>query len=232
MSDNNTIEIEDNTVAEAERIRKMLLGGSIETDDEDVLDENEDYSEIDAESLDAMLDEIDLIGEIKTEKKARKSKKIPIAGIEDRKKAEAALEVLELRPEFEKMNKSSRLRVTFNGHEIHYKDTLYPVPKRDVEYNIELITTPKVARDIAYELSGGDEEEVKKAGSGEVRYFKVVTYDSVLFKLKEIGYVKVYVKNGKLENKCFVKSILVHNNTNKAKVEKDIKRQADVIIGK
>lgn len=165
-------------------------------------------------------DDIDIEIEIE-EKPKRKGKK---KASEDK-----PVVVQHLVPELEqfgKLNKDLKLSVSYNEHDIHYKEQLWNIPSRVIEYNIEIVKNTKVAKDIADIFSHGSAEERKKAESGVVRYFRVINYEeNVPHKIKEIAYIKVVADNGKFRTQLYVKSkLLKDNNANPERVKSSINK--------
>lgn len=126
---------------------------------------------------------------------------------------------------YSKLPKNHKIKVNYDDHDIHYKDQFWGIPSRDVEYNVELITNPKLNRDAAELLSNGNINEMEGAYKGHVRYYKVVTYDSIPSHLKEIGYIRVIWTKGKMYADSFVNEPLLtrcHANAELVKKSLDI----------
>ena len=128
--------------------------------------------------------------------------------------------------QFSKLNKNLKLNITYGEHDIPYKEQLWPIPARVIEYNIELVKNIKNAKDIADKFGKGSEEERQKAADGIVRYFRVVNYEeNVSHKIREVAYIKVTEDNGKFRTQLFVKSsVLKENNANPEKVKNNINK--------
>ena len=123
---------------------------------------------------------------------------------------------------YSRLKHSLPLMVSYHEHDIHYKDQFWNIPQRSVRYEIELVKAPRVARDIAMMITKS-EVEVAKADEGLVRYYKVVSYESILHKIKEIAYVRVEYKNGKFITNTFIKSkLLKESNANPEKVKANL----------
>lgn len=169
--------------------------------------------------------------EIEIEDETPKTKKRGTKKVEEKhvyKKPEVPM-----RPEFEKINKCGKINVTFGEHDIHYKEQYWGIPTRIVEYNVELVTHPKLAVDCSNILNNKSEAEAAKASSGEVRYFKVITYDNVLAKAKEIGYIKVMSDKGKLKHRILInKAQLKELHINADKLMKNIQNEIRQMLNK
>ena len=132
---------------------------------------------------------------------------------------------IEDREEFAKLKKQIDMHINFNEHDIHYKEQYWGIPERTVLYHLELVKLPKVAQDISNLMNDNSLEEREKADKGLVRYYKVVTYENVVSKIREIGYVKVENKNGRMS--CTIKVLgttLKQCNANPDRVKKTISR--------
>ena len=182
---------------------------------------------IDLEQLQAEASEdddfdIEIIDETPKKKGRAKAKK------EEKPKKREEVPMLE---KFSRL-KSSTMNVTFNQHDIPYKEQLWPIPPRTVEYQVELVKSPKISYDIAQMFVGKSDVEKEKAYSGNVRYFKVVTYESVLIPLVTIGYIRVTANDkGHMSFKIKVeKEALKNGNANPDKVEKNIESAMKSII--
>ena len=151
-----------------------------------------------------------------------------------KKKEEAPIikeRVIEMRPEFERLRKDLTMNVIFNQHDIHYKEQFWPIPVVDRTYNVELVKIPKQARDIAEMLSKADTREMERAYKGLVRYFKLVCYGTVPYRARELGYIRVSVKDGKLISQAFpLLKVAAANNISVEKLKKDINKKAIEVI--
>ena len=128
--------------------------------------------------------------------------------------------------------KNGRINVKFNQHDIHYKDQLWDIPPRTVEYQIELVKIPKIAADISQKFytksikvfDKANAGAAAKARAGEVRYYAVRTYESVLSSLVTIAYAKVNTNDkGNFEHRlCIEKEALSKSNANVNKFTKSL----------
>ena len=125
---------------------------------------------------------------------------------------------------YSKLKPSVSMMVSYHEHDIHYKDQFWNIPQRSVKYEVELVRNPKIAKDIALMVTKS-ESEVTRAAEGQVRYYKVVSYESILHKIKEIAYVRVEYKNGKFITDTFVKAkLLKESNANPDKVRSNLEK--------
>jgi len=149
--------------------------------------------------------EFEVEDEPKKEKKTRAKKE----------KVYHAPRTIEDRPEFNRLKVRKKVGVLFGEHSIRYKDQSWPIPSRVVEYETELIKSPKIAQNVADMFSHEDESERLKADNGETRYIKLVSYsESVSFRVKEVGYAKVWNNNGSLKYKILLNKELKNNHIN------------------
>lgn len=192
----------------AMKIQAMLQGISFE----DLLEANMLAEDDDDDDI-----EIEIEDEEKPKRKSRKkeSKSTPVA--------QHFVPELE---QFAKLNRGLKLNVNYNEHDIHYKEQLWNIPTRTIEYEIELVRNIKIAKDMANIFNHGSDEERKKAEEGIVRYFKVINHEeNVYHKIREIAYIKVVEDNGKFRTQLYVKSkLLKENNANPEKVKNNINK--------
>lgn len=181
-----------------------LLGMSAETEEDEV---------------DAMLDEAADEIESKPKKKTAKPKATKV-------EAPKVADKIVIKPEFSKFIDSVEVNVTFNYHEIPYKEQLWPVPSRVVAYEVELVTQPMVAKNISDEVNNKSEDEAKKAYDGDTMYYRIVTYENVKSDVRVIGYIKLFVdgtskvKTRLVTNKSWMKKV----NINIDKFTKEIQK--------
>lgn len=132
---------------------------------------------------------------------------------------------------FKQIKNNMEVEITYNEHDIHYKEQLWGIPERKVKYVIKPAVLIKSAKDISNIMNHNSEEERKKAEEGLVRYYSVVTYENVLHKLYEIGYVRIRCEENKLKATVLVKSqLLKDNNANPDKVRKQIVRKVQQMM--
>ena len=134
---------------------------------------------------------------------------------------------IEMKPAFEKLAKGGKLNVTYNGHDIHYKEQLWGIDTRIVEYQIELVNIQKVARDCVEKFHGNSAEFKEKANNGDVRYMKVICYlDNIPYRAREIAWIEIVSVNNKLKSKVHIDKVqLKQNNINPEKLEKSISKE-------
>lgn len=126
---------------------------------------------------------------------------------------------------YKDLPKHGDINITFKEHDIPYKEQLWGIPDRTVQYEIELVTSPKIAKDISDLMNNKSEEQNKLAEEGKVRYYRIVTYENVLSKLRIIGYVKVYKSKYGMKHKTMLyKSLLESHRVNYDKLNKNIKK--------
>lgn len=197
-----------------------LLGMSADTEEDDEMDT----------MLDEAANEMEKKPKKKTSKpddkenKPKKKRISPNDIMEERpKKVE---DKITIKPEFSKFKESDEVNVTFNYHEIPYKEQLWPVPSRVVVYEVELVTKPMVAKNISYEVNGKSEDEANKAYNGDTMYYRIVTYENVKSDVRIIGYIKLFtdgsnkVKSRLVTNKSWMKKV----NINIDKFAKEIQK--------
>jgi hypothetical protein len=134
---------------------------------------------------------------------------------------------IEMRPEYEKLKAGGKINITYGGHDIHYKDQLWGIETRVVEYQIELVNIQKVARDCVEKFHGNSAEFKEKASNGEIRYMKVACYlDNIPYRAREVALVEVAYVNGKLKSKLHIDKVqLKQNNINPDKVTDSINKE-------
>ena len=127
---------------------------------------------------------------------------------------------------FKRVNRDLHMNVTYDKHDIPYKEQFWPVPERTVEYHLEMINMPKKAKDISDLMNKGSAEERKLAEDGKVRYMMLVNHDeNVSHKIREIAYVRVAENNGKLTSSMIVNSRCIkESHGNPERVKKNLKR--------
>jgi len=103
-------------------------------------------------------------------------------------------------PEFVNLPKDMTVTVNFKEHDIPYKDQLWGIPRRTVEYIVELIKYQMGAARAAREFRGcKDDTDEKDAKTGKVRYYRVVSYlENLPFRDRYIAYIRVINKNNKI----------------------------------
>lgn len=125
---------------------------------------------------------------------------------------------------FENLPKSLKLPVLFFGHDIHYKEQLWGIPKRTVIYNIELMDNPKLCVDVCKKFKDTP-EDIQRAREGKARYYRIVTFESVVSQVTTIGWVKVALnKDGKFISSTSLMSKLKEYSINSENLKKDIQK--------
>ena len=125
---------------------------------------------------------------------------------------------------FENLPKSLKLPVLFYGHDIHYKEQLWGIPKTTVVYNIELLDNPKLCVDTCKKFKDTP-EDIQRAKEGKARYYRVVTFESVVGQVATIAWVKVSLnKDGKLFSSVSIMNRLKEFSINPETLRKDIQK--------
>lgn len=145
-----------------------------------------------------------------------------------KKKAEtpkASIYIPEM-PEFASLNRDVKMNVTFKQHDIPYKEQLWGIDSRMVPYMLEVVKMPKVAKDISDIMNHNSAYERALAADGAVRYIKVVTYEVVPYRARELAFVRVASNpQGKLSTKTYIlKDTLKENNVDIDLFEKRLEK--------
>lgn len=197
----------------SQMLMKSQSGASEETSAE-----QERQAEIDdmMAALDGLTIE-DLAEKKKTKKGGRRKKKAETP--------KASIYIPEM-PEFASLNRDVKMNVTFKQHDIPYKEQLWGIDSRSVPYLLEIVKMPKVAKDISDIMNNNSASERALAAEGNVRYIKVVTYEVVPYRARELAFVRVASNpQGKLTTKTYVnKNVLKENNVDVDLFEKRLKK--------
>lgn len=143
----------------------------------------------------------------KSRKKAKK--------VEESKKIETI-------PEDYRFGKRAEITVHLVEHEIHYKEQHWPIPARDIIYYVDRMDMTTAVVNLAKDLYKDKmtKEYEEKVRAGLVRFYKIVTYNTVPSRITTLGYVEV------LENGSF-NSWMNTTNGNKEHVDmKDAVKKA------
>lgn len=135
--------------------------------------------------------------------------------------------------QYKDVKKDVKINVTQTVHDIKYKEQFWNIPSRQIEYNLEMITNPKLAKDAAKQFNGDSEEALNKAVSGEERYLIIRTnVESVPYRSRELGYIMLRVENGKIKvkHKLF-KEKLKDQNINVDNVIKALQKVMPSLLG-
>lgn len=119
---------------------------------------------------------------------------------------------------FAKLAERSEVNIRFNEHSIHYKEQDWPIPERTVVYNIKLIKSRGMAKNISEKIYGPGAEENGDAFAGITRYYEVLTYENVNNDAKTLAYVQVLSNDGKPAFRILWANEIVK----KYKVDKDL----------
>lgn len=197
----------------SQMLMKSQSGASEETSAE-----QERQAEIDdmMAALDGLTIE-DLTEKKKTKKGGRRKKKAETP--------KASIYITE-KPEFASLNRDVKMNVTFKQHDIPYKEQLWGIDSRSVPYLLEIVKMPKVAKDISDVMNNHSASERALAAEGNVRYIKVVTYEVVPYRARELAFVRVASNpQGKLTTKTYVdKDVLKENNVDVDLFEKRLEK--------
>ena len=197
----------------SQMLMKSQSGASEETSAE-----QERQAEIDdmMAALDGLTIE-DLAEKKKTKKGGRRKKKAETP--------KASIYITE-KPEFASLNRDVKMNVTFKQHDIPYKEQLWGIDSRSVPYLLEIVKMPKVAKDISDIMNNNSASERALAAKGNVRYIKVVTYEVVPYRARELAFVRVASNpQGKLTTKTYVnKNVLKENNVDVDLFEKRLEK--------
>lgn len=130
------------------------------------------------------------------------------------------------KPEFASLNRDVKMNVTFKQHDIPYKEQLWGIDSRMVPYLLEVVKMPKVAKDISDIMNNNSASERALATEGDVRYIKVVTYEVVPYRARELAFVRVASNpQGRLSTKTYVnKDVLKENNVDVDLFEKRLEK--------
>ena len=102
-----------------------------------------------------------------------------------------------------------------------------------ITYNLEVVSNQKNAKDIAALFKRNTAQDVQDAETGEVRYIKIVSYENIPYRSREIGYIMVTENNGILSGYTLLKSKqMKENNINSDRVKKQINKVMNSLLGK
>lgn len=173
--------------------------------------------------------DVEVIDIDKTQKKSKpKTKSAPKENVEPRQILVPELE------KFSKLNRNVKINVQQSNHEIHYKEQIWNIPSRTIEYKLEVVTNQKISKDIAMIFKDNTPEALKMAEDGEVRYIKIVSYENIPYRSREIGYIKVFCDDrGGLKTKAiFRNTAMKENNINADKVKRSVEKVRDQLLGR
>lgn len=134
---------------------------------------------------------------------------------------------------FSQLKRDKTIEVQQVQHDIHYKEQIWGIPSRMITYNLEVVSNQKNAKDIAALFKRNTAQDVQDAETGEVRYIKIVSYENIPYRSREIGYIMVTENNGVLSGYTLLKSKqMKENNINSDKVKKQINKAMNSLLGK
>lgn len=134
---------------------------------------------------------------------------------------------------FAELKKATKLQVEFKAHSIPYKEQEWPIPRRDVIYDMNLVSSKNKARAIVRSIYNG--EKVQKmyqmAEDGMVRYYEIVIpfTTAVPNDVRSLGYVEVG-SNKKFRVFLINKKILEKNFINYDTVMSDVGKTIKEIV--
>lgn len=135
------------------------------------------------------------------------------------------MDLIEMKDEFSKLPVKIEFEVYFKKHDIHYKDQFWGINERTVPYVLELIKQPKPAKDASDFINGDSYEKRVRAAEGDDRYYKVVSYANIPYKVSSLGYIKVTFKDGELKSVTKLKMAEIKEcNADPEAVKKDVVR--------
>lgn len=139
-------------------------------------------------------------------------------------------------PDLEKFSKLRRditIEVQQVSHDIHYKEQIWGIPSRMITYNLEVISNQKNAKDIAIMFKNDTAQDMKNAETGEVRYIRVVSYENIPYRSREIAYIRVTENNGVLYGHIILKKKqMKENNIDSEKVKKQLNKVMGELLSK
>lgn len=134
---------------------------------------------------------------------------------------------------FSQLKRDKTIEVQQVQHDIHYKEQIWGIPSRMITYNLEVVSNQKNAKDIAALFKRNTAQDVQDAETGEVRYIKIVSYENIPYRSREIGYIMVTENNGILSGYTLLKSKqMKENNINSDRVKKQINKVMNSLLGK
>lgn len=119
---------------------------------------------------------------------------------------------------FKDINRELSVNVVLYQHNIKYKNQTWNIPVREVEYQLELVTVQKEAKDIVEKfMAGRSEEDIQRgkelATAGKVRYMKIVSHaNNIPYRARELGYIKLYYKEKQLKSRVLIATGICKEN--------------------
>lgn len=134
---------------------------------------------------------------------------------------------------FSKLKRGMTIEVQQVSHDIHYKEQIWGIPSRMIKYNLEVVSNRKNAKDIAELFKRNTAQDIQDAETGEVRYIRIISYENIPYRSRELGYIRVTENNGVLEGHAVLKNKqMKENNINAEKVKKQINKVMNSLLGK
>lgn len=134
---------------------------------------------------------------------------------------------------FANLKNTTKLLVVLDAHVIPYKEQEWPIPKREVLYDVNLVNSRQKAKYIArtYHKNDTTGELAEKAYNGdEVRYYEIVIpfTTAVPANVTKLGYIEVKADK---KFKIFVsKKVLKDNFINYENTMRDIKKTLKAMV--
>lgn len=184
------------------KLQLMLKGRNIDDSSNDE-DDDESYFIPEGECNDDF--EI-IIDDSKTKKKSRKKSK-------DTTVKKAVTSIIPIKDEFKSLPKDMTVSVILNAHSINYNEQDWPVNRRDVTYDLDLVTSPIQAKEVSHIFSEGSKSEEDKAVEGDIRYLVIRSFvEAIPTDAKCLGYIKITPKEGKLYKKIIINKAICKKN--------------------
>lgn len=182
------------------------------------------------------LDDIEGIEEVLGGKAKKKAKEKVKATPKVKKKTDEEIEAEKALADrleectFAKLDKKGEVTVVFDSHVIPYKEQEWPIPRREVVYNILLVGSRQRARYISRICNNENKDKMNMAESGELRYYEIIVPFStaVPSKVTTLGYVEV--SNNRKYRIFANKKVLEENYISYDKTIKSINAQLKDII--
>lgn len=140
-------------------------------------------------------------------------------------------DIVKFTGEFKNPSKGTKFMLFSQRHDIHYKQQLWGVGERKIEYNIILVEKTGLIKNIVGKINSiGDKQgEIDKAERGDTVWYEIKTFETVPFDRVRAGYVKLYKDSfGKTKYTRYLSNTMTDTDKNELK-EKVSKAMADII---
>lgn len=148
------------------------------------------------------------------EKKPKKTSKPKVPKKSEEELAREKAEADKLQDcDFAEIKKSEKFIVILHGHDIHYKEQLWPIEERKVIYEAARVDSRTKAKRICKDMYSDKvtEEQLEDAYEGKTRYYEVrVLSEIVPYRITTLGYIEIK-PNKKNMIKLFRKNMEAHN---------------------